>query len=123
MNKVIEIGRLTKKPTYSMSSTGTAIARYTLAVDTTKDKTDFIPCICFGQSADFADKYLDKGTKIAIEGRIQSGSYDGKDGNKVYTLDVVVERHYFCESKSNNGFSAINTPVATEDIPEELPFL
>ena len=108
-----------------------AIARYTLAVDRrTKEKaTDFISCVAFGSNGQFAEKYLNKGTKIALEGRIQTGSYTNKDGNKVYTTDVVVEHREFCESKSDaqpkaegkdigNGF--VNIPDGVDD--DFLPF-
>lgn len=97
MNKVILIGRLTDEPDYTEKGE-TKIARYTLAVDRTKDGADFPHCVTFGKGAEFADKYLHKGTKIAVTGRIQTGSYE-KDGRKVYTTDVVVDSHEFCEKK------------------------
>lgn len=108
MNKVILMGRLTRDPEvrYSQGENATAIARYTLAVDrrftrNNDDQTaDFINCVAFGRSGEFAEKYLHKGTKIAITGRIQTGSYTNKDGVKVYTTDVVVEDQEFAESKS-----------------------
>ena len=109
MNKVIEIGRLTKDPEirYSQGASSTCIARYTLAVDRKikrdgEPTADFINCIAFGKLGEFAEKYLHKGTKIAVTGRIQTGSYKNKDGNTVYTTDVVVEEQEFCESKSSN---------------------
>ncbi len=114
MNKVILIGRLTKDPEvrYSAGDSSTAIARYTLAVDRRKSKTDdsqpsadFIGCVAFGRQGEFAEKYLHKGTKIAIEGRIQTGSYTNKDGQKVYTTDVIVDNHEFCEGKGAEGAS------------------
>ena len=82
-----------------------AIARYTLAIDRAgKDKgSDFISCVAFGRQGEFAEKYLKKGTKIAVEGRIQTGSYTNKDGQKVYTTDIVIDRHEFCESKTQSG--------------------
>ena len=108
MNKVILMGRLTRDPEirYSQGNDQMAIARYTLAVDRrfnrNGDQTaDFINCVAFGRSAEFAEKYLKQGTKIVATGRIQTGSYTNKDGNKVYTTDVVVEEHDFCESKAN----------------------
>ena len=105
MNRCVLIGRLTKDPDirWTQGQEQMCIARYTLAIDRpVKDKvTDFISCITFGKNAEFADKYLHKGMKIAVEGRIQTGSYTNKDGQKVYTTDVVVERHEFCESASN----------------------
>ena len=109
MNKVIEIGRLTKDPEirYSQGANTTCIARYTLAVDRKfkqegQPTADFINCIAFGKLGEFAEKYLHKGTKIAVTGRMQTGSYKNKDGNTVYTTDVVVEEQEFCESKSSN---------------------
>lgn len=139
MNKVILMGRLTRDPEvrYSQGDTPTAIARYTLAVDrrVRKDNeasADFIGCVAFGKSAEFAEKYLHKGTKLVITGRIQTGSYTNKDGQKVYTTDVVVEDQEFAESKaaasgnqegnshpaaSGDGF--MNIP---EGMDEELPF-
>ena len=110
MNKVIEIGRLTKDPEirYSQGANATCVARYTLAVDRKfkqegQPNADFINCIAFGKLGEFAEKYLHKGTKIAVTGRIQTGSYKNKDGNTVYTTDVVVEEQEFCESKSQTN--------------------
>ena len=110
MNKVIEIGRLVKDPEirYSQGANPTAIARYTLAVDRKfkqegQPTADFINCIAFGKLGEFAEKYLHKGVKIAVTGRIQTGSYKNKDGNTVYTTDVVVEEQEFCESKSQSN--------------------
>ena len=111
MNKVILIGRLTRDPDvrYSQGAEPMAIARYTLAVerrgrrDANSDQTaDFISCVAFGKTGEFAEKYLRQGTKIAVTGRIQTGSYTNKDGNKVYTTDVVVEDHEFVESKGSS---------------------
>lgn len=136
MNKVTLIGRLTKDPDmrYSAGGNATAVARYSLAVDRKFKKegeanADFINCIAFGKNGEFAEKYLHKGTKIAVTGRIQTGSYTNKDGQRVYTTDIVVEEHEFCESKSNNSNPAsapnsadngfMNIPAG---IDEELPF-
>ena len=136
MNKVIEIGRLTKDPEirYSQGANTTCIARYTLAVDRKfkqegQPTADFINCIAFGKLGEFAEKYLHKGVKIAVVGRIQTGSYKNKDGNTVYTTDVVVEEQEFCESKSqsnsqpqstpSNDNSWLNIPDGVED---SLPF-
>ena len=125
MNKVILMGRLTRDPEvrYSQGETPLAIARYTLAVDRRGTRNnggddqsaDFIGCVAFGRAGEFAERYLRKGTKIAVTGRIQTGSYTNKDGVKVYTTDVVVEDHEFVESKNassgneggfaNNGYS------------------
>lgn len=109
MNKVILMGRLTRDPEvrYGQGPDTSAIARYTLAVDrrfrTDNGPTaDFIGCITFGKSAEFAEKYLRQGIKIAITGRIQTGSYTNREGKKVYTTDVVVEEQEFAESKSAN---------------------
>lgn len=117
------------------------VAKYTLAVDRKFKKegeasADFISCVSFGKSAEFAEKYFRKGTKILIYGRIQTGSYTNKDGNKVYTTDVVVEEQEFAESKSQNSGTNQNTqptpPPMTgnpdgwmnipDGIDEELPF-
>lgn len=125
MNRVILIGRATDD-----TKAGENYARYTLAVDRDYKKdgqptADFINCVCFGKTAEFANNYIHKGTKIAIEGRIQTGSYE-KDGHKVYTTDVVVDRHEFCEKadKSNKPAEATNavTVEEVESIQEELPF-
>ena len=149
MNKVILMGRLTREPDvrYSQNSDGSmAVARYTLAVDRRRARTnsdgaeqtaDFISCVAFGRSAEFAEKYFRQGLKVVITGRIQTGSYTNRDGNKVYTTDVVVEDQEFAESKAaaqrnreessqermepmpvdENGFMTL-----PEDFDEELPF-
>lgn len=101
MNKVVLIGRITRNPDIRTNENG-SIARYTLAVDRRKkEQADFIPCIVFGKGAEFAERYLFKGMKIAVVGHIQTGSYTNKDGVKVYTTDVVVEEQEFCERKAN----------------------
>lgn len=107
MNKVILMGRLTRDPEvrYSQGENPTAIARYTLAVDrrftrNNEESADFINCIAFGKAGEFAEKYLHKGIKMVVTGRIQTGSYTNKDNVKVYTTDVVVEDHEFAESKN-----------------------
>ena len=111
MNKVILMGRLTKNPEikYAGKDNDMAVARYTLAVDRRRTRSnessneqtaDFISCVAFARSAEFAEKYLHQGTKIAVTGRIQTGSYTNKDGQRVYTTDVVVEEQEFAESKS-----------------------
>jgi len=148
MNKVILMGRLTRDPEvrYSQGENAMAIARYTLAVDRRfnrnngDDQTaDFISCVAFGRAGEFAEKYFRKGTKIAITGRIQTGSYTNKDGVRVYTTDIVVEEQEFAESKnsagSDGGFAGGNSnrtfePSGAGDgfmnipdgIDEELPF-
>ena len=109
MNKVILMGRLTREPDirYSQNANGSmAVARFTLAVDRrvkreeTEQNADFISCVSFGKPAEFVEKYLHQGTKIVVTGRIQTGSYTNKDGQRVYTTDVVVEEQEFAESKS-----------------------
>ena len=138
MNKVILMGRLTRDPEVRMSG-DTAVARFSLAVDRRFKKdgeqtADFINCVAFGKTGEFIEKYGRKGTKFVVEGRIQTGSYTNKDGQKVYTTDVVVEQIEFAESKASadgntaNNTSNSNTPTDTSfmDIPdnidEELPF-
>lgn len=138
MNKVILMGRLVRDPDIrcSQGANGSmTIARYTLAVDRKYKKdgeanADFIGCIAFGKLGEFAELYLHQGMKIAVTGHIQTGSYTNKDGQKVYTTDVVVEEQEFCESKSSNqqsdrpqpssndGF--MNLPMGVEDAG--LPF-
>lgn len=133
MNRVTLIGRATKDPSISYAQNGgMTIARYTLAVDRRgKDQqADFISCVAFGKSAEFAEKYLKKGTKIAVNGRIQTGSYKNKDGQTVYTTDVVIEDHEFVESKkqepANDTFQmgVINEGFEMPDNVEDagLPF-
>lgn len=104
MNKAILLGRLTKDPEIRTSGE-TKVARYTLAVDRRfkrdgEQSADFISCVVFGKGAEFAEYYLHKGTKICVEGRIQTGSYTNRDGQKVYTTDVVIDSQEFAESKS-----------------------
>ena len=114
MNKVILMGRLTRNPEvrYSAGDSSMAIARYTLAVDRRFTRrgednngatADFIPCVAFGRSAEFAEKYFHHGLKVVVTGRIQTGSYTNRDGQKVYTTDVVVEEQEFAESKAAAG--------------------
>ena len=141
------MGRLTRDPEVRYSNSGDnqlAIARYTLAVDRRFNRNgdeasaDFINCVSFGKTAEFAEKYYRKGTKIAVSGRIQTGSYTNRDGQKVYTTDVVVEDQEFAESKNasganDSGFAPVSRPqpsAAVSDgfmnipdgIDEELPF-
>ena len=145
MNKVILMGRLTRDPEirYSQGERSTAVARYSLAVNRTfkrdgEPDADFINCVAFGRQAEFAEKYLRKGTKIALTGRIQTGSYTNRDGQKVYTTDVVVEEQEFAESKAASAEHAANFAPADRPSPsnavsdgfmnipdgidEELPF-
>ena len=146
MNKVILMGRLTRDPDvrYSAGENATAVARYTLAVDRRfrrdgENNADFIGCVAFGKSAEFAEKYFRQGLKVLVTGRIQTGSYTNRDGQKVYTTDVVVEDQEFAESKAaseshmNSGFQAAPAPAPSapagdgfmnipDGIDEELPF-
>ena len=144
MNKVILMGRLTRDPEvrYGAGENSTAVARYTIAVDRRfkrdgEQNADFIGCVASGRNAEFAEKYLRQGTKIVLTGRIQTGSYTNRDGQKVYTTDIVVEEQEFAESKAAaagnggqgnysrassapsdaNGF--MNIP---DGIDDELPF-
>ena len=120
MNKVILMGRLTRDPEvrYSAGDNSLAIARYTLAVDRRFKRdgeatADFISCVAFGRAAEFAEKYFRQGIKIAISGRIQTGSYVNKDGQKVYTTDIIVDDQEFADSKGqggdNSGFGGGNS--------------
>ena len=149
MNKVILMGRLTRDPEVrytqrNSSQDSMAIARYTLAVDRRIRKegegnADFISCISFGKVAEFTEKYFRQGMKVVITGRIQTGSYTNRDGQKVYTTDVVVEEQEFAESKAagnsqnstgiNQSGSRQEPPVGEDGfmnipdgIDEELPF-
>lgn len=108
MNKVILMGRLTREPDmrYSSGESQTAVARYTLAVDRRfrrqgdEQTADFINCVVFGRGAEFAENYLHQGTKVVVTGRIQTGSYTNREGQRIYTTDVVVEEQEFAESKA-----------------------
>jgi len=144
MNKVILCGRLTRDPESRMTQASLEVSRFSLACSSdfvSKDgqrETEFINCVAFGRQGEFAEKYLHKGTKIALTGRIQTGSYTNKDGVRVYTTDVVVEEQEFAESKNAQGGSdnggyvpAQNNAAPVEagagfiNIPEgieELPF-
>lgn len=143
MNKVILMGRLTKDPDvrYSQGENQLAIARYVIAVNRKvrqgeEQAADFISCVALGNNGEFAEKYLRKGTKLVVEGRIQTGSYTNKDGQRVYTTDVLVEQQEFAENKkgmseedkdardralmdSTQYDQFMNIP---EGIDEELPF-
>lgn len=136
MNKIILIGRLTRDVEMHNSENNKAVARYTLAVNRPfrkngEQQADFLPCIAFGKTAELAGQYLSKGVRVAIEGRVQTGSYTNQEGQKVYTTDVVVERQEFLEQRADNSQpadgSAKNCPhgfLGNMDIPEmeDLPF-
>ncbi len=117
MNKVILSGRLTRDAEVRYSQSGSAVAKFSLAVDRKFNKeeqsADFINCVAFNKTAEFLEQYGKKGTKFIVEGRIQTGSYTDKNGNKVYTTDVVVEQVEFAESKGNT-----ETP---KDAPKQSP--
>lgn len=146
MNKVILMGRLTRDAEirYSQGESSTAIARFSLAVDrrfrreNDEQTADFINCVAFGRTAEFLERFGRKGTKFVLEGRIQTGSYTNKDGQRVYTTDVVAENVEFAESKSasagnGGGFAPADKPSPSgaagdgfmnipDGIDEELPF-
>lgn len=128
MNKVILMGRLTRDPEvrYSQGATSTAIARYTLAVDHRFKKegettADFISCVAFGKSGEFAERYLKQGTKIVISGRIQTGSYTNREGQKVYTTEVVVEEQEFAESKAASQNNSQASAAGQQQAPPPMP--
>ncbi len=140
MNKVILMGRLTRDPEvrYSQGEQATAVARYTLAVDrrgrSQENSADFIQCVAFGKAGEFVERYLHKGTKIVLTGRIQTGSYTNKEGQRVYTTDIVAEDQEFAESKNAEGSGTYNnqpSPVPQQndsgfmnvDENSELPFV
>lgn len=140
MNQVQLAGRLTADPKVTQGQgENSAVARFTLAVDRRfkregQPNADFISCVCFGKSAEFVDKYLHKGTKIIASGHIQTGSYTNKDGQRVYTTDVIIDQMEFAESKATsqqNAQSSPSTQTTTQNddfmnvpdgIDEELPF-
>ena len=137
MNKAILTGRFTRDPEIKYTNDGTSIARFSIAVNRrfvkegSDQKADFLNCIAFGRSAEFIEKYFSKGMKADLSGRIQTGSYTNRDGQKVYTTDVVVDEQEFVESKKNTqpapepapagGYEGfMNIPDNVED--EGLPF-
>ena len=144
MNKVILMGRLTRDAEirYSQGETANAVARFSLAVDRRfrregdEQTADFINCVAFGKTAEFLERFGRKGTKFVVEGRIQTGSYTNREGQKVYTTDVVVENVEFAESKAssdNSGYTPASIPSPSQaahdgfmnipdGIDEELPF-
>lgn len=140
MNKVILIGRLVQDPDIRMGTNDTTIARYTIAINrryykNNEPTADFIRCVALGKNGEFAEKYLYQGIKIAVTGRIQTGSYTNRDGKKVYTTDVLIEEQEFAESKKSQSDEQsqppipspeqgsddfMSVPAFTED--DELPF-
>lgn len=140
MNKVILMGRLTRDPEvrYTQGEQAMAVARYTLAVDrrgkNQANSADFIQCVAFGKAGEFAERYLHKGTKIVLTGRIQTGSYTNKEGQRVYTTDIVAEDQEFAESKNTESSGTYSNQSAQEtqhsdngfmsvDENSELPFV
>lgn len=131
MNKVIIMGRLTRDPEVSSSTNGTTFARYSVAVDRRFKKegdpdADFFNCTSFGKQAEFVERYLKKGTKVVVTGRLQNNNYTQKDGSKVYSVQIMVEDVEFAESKKADGSEStassddfLNLP---EGLVEELPF-
>ena len=129
MNNVSLVGRLTRDPEIKATNSGSSYARFSIAVDRRgKDAgTDFINIVAFGKTSEFIERYFRKGQRIGINGRIQTGSYEGKDGKKVYTFDVIAENVEFVESKSAsasatpaNADGFVNIPDGVED--DGLPF-
>ena len=124
MNKIILMGRLTHDPDIrtAIGENTMTIARYTLAVDRRTRKTntgeptaDFINCVAFGKAAEFAEKYFHQGMRVLITGRIQTGSYTNKDGNKVYTTDVIVEEQEFADSRAAGQVNSTGTEASQAD--------
>ena len=136
MNRVILRGRLTKNPEikYAGKENDMAVARYTLAVNRRykregEQEADFISCVTFGKSAEFAQKYLRKGIRIVVSGRISTGNYKDKDGKTIYTTDVIVEEHEFAQNKESNPSSETEKEAGNDsdgfmNVPddEEIPF-
>lgn len=145
MNKVVLLGRLTKDPDYRQNEVNenSSFCRFSLAVDRPRSRNadanqstaDFIPCVCFGRTAEFINKYFKKGDPIVVEGRIQTGSYTNKEGNRVYTTDIMVEKTEFVPKNAgrdgnsvdqNQSEVAVSSKDSFRDIPsgvdEELPF-
>ena len=123
MNKVVLVGRLTRDPEvrYSQGDSSTAVARYTLAVDRrfkrdNEPSADFIPCVVFGRSGEFAEKYFRQGMRVSVSGRIQTGSYVNKDGQKVYTTEVILDDQEFADSKGSSGRGPEQRQVQGADI-------
>lgn len=126
MNKVILIGRLTNAPDMRQTTgeNSTAVARYRLAVDRRGEGADFIQCVAFGKNAEFAERYLSKGMKIAVTGHIQTGQYTDKNGQKVYTTDVIIESHEFCEAKKEQPEAPVSDDFMkiADSLQDEIPF-
>lgn len=132
MNKVIEMGRLTRDPEISSSNSGTTFARFSIAVDRRfkregEPDADFFNCTAFGKTAEFVEKYLKKGTKVLVTGRLQNNNYTNKEGQKVYDVRIMVEEMEFAESKKDGQQNAQEAPGndflnIPDGLVEELPF-
>ena len=122
MNKVMIIGRLAAEPDIRTTKAGEYIAHYRVAVDRYSDGAYFIPCVAFKKNAEFVQKYLHKGMRIAIEGHLQTDSFEKPDGTKAFRMEVAIDRHEFCESRAagsnhtNDDFEPVASPA------EDLPF-
>ena len=135
MNKWIGCGRLCSDPEITYTQDQMMIAKYTLAVNRFREGADFIRCVAFDKRAQFAEKYLNKGTKVIVSGRVQTGSYTNRDGQKIYTTDIIIDEQEFAESKGQTQESAPETTQASpqgsapndgfmnvDDIDADLPF-
>lgn len=127
MNKAILLGRLTKDPEIKYTQSGKAVASFTLAVDRRKSasgekQADFISCVAWEKTAETIGNYCGKGQQIAVEGRIQSRSYDAQDGSKRYVTEVVVQNMYFCGRRSDNAGNGAAAAGSMELAGEEIPF-
>lgn len=129
MNKVVLIGRLAADPEIRYTQSSKCVASYRLAVDRAfksdgQPEADFIGCVAWGKNGEFCQKYLHKGMKIAVEGRIQTRNYDDRDGKKVYVTEVIAEHHEFCESRSSGQFAPPTSGrfVEMDDGDDSLPF-
>lgn len=122
MNVVAIIGRLTADPETRYTQDGTAVARYTLAIDGGKDSTDFVPVVAFGKAAEHAGKYFSKGLRVGVTGRLQTGSYTNKEGKKVYAWNVVAAMQYFADGKAQKEGADIANQFAGVN-EDEIPFM
>lgn len=129
MNKTISMGRLTDEPKMSSTQSGKTKAEFSMALPRAKEGADFPRFVAWEKTAETIEKYCHKGTRILVEGHIQTGSYDNKDGKKVYTTDIIVERFEFCDSKQKDGSEGQPKENPTDDwmnipngLDEELPF-
>lgn len=121
MNKVALMGRLVREPELRYAENDLAVCRYTLAINRRgqDEAADFITCVAFGKSAEFTSKYFTKGLRVAVIGRLQTGSYENKDGNKIYTTDVIVEEQEFADGKVSNSNTQSAEPKAATKKPSK----